>query len=124
MGLPTGAAFRSAMGRLRSPHAREQRPWALIAASLLLAMLAMVLWLTWAESRNRAARLESEIQQVRAEAEAARTLARREGGRLAGLEREVQALRVERDRLLRRLEDVEAQLAKGTARSGRGGPSR
>jgi chromosome segregation ATPase len=91
---------------------------------LLLVLLAIVLWVKWAESRNRAALLETEIRQIRAEAEAARARSTREQGRLAGLEREIQTLRAERDRVLQRLEGLEAQLLKGAARPDRGGPSR
>ena len=52
--------------------ARPRRPWLLIVASLLLAMLSIVLWAKWEESRVRAERLQAEIKQVYAEAEALR----------------------------------------------------
>jgi hypothetical protein len=69
-----------------------RRPWLLIAAALLLAMLSAILWAKWWESRTRAARLQAEIREVYAEAEALRTEAARAEQRAEQLERELQAL--------------------------------
>ncbi len=73
-----------------------RRPWLLIAASLLLAVLSTVLWVKWADSRNRAAALQAELRQVYAEAEAIRLQATRAQERIAQLERQVHALEAER----------------------------
>ncbi len=73
-----------------------RRPWLLIAASLLLAVLAAVLWAKWSDSRDRAERLQQELRQVYAEAEAIRLQATRAQQRIGQLEREVQSLTAER----------------------------
>ena len=71
--------------------ARRRRPWALIAASLLLALLSTILWAKWRDSRTRAERLQAELRQVYAEAEALRTEATRAKEHIAQLERELRA---------------------------------
>lgn len=68
---------------------RPRRPWLLIVAALLLAMLSIVLWAKWEESRVRAERLQAEIKQVYSEAEALRTEAARAQRRLGQLERQL-----------------------------------
>jgi septal ring factor EnvC (AmiA/AmiB activator) len=73
-----------------------RRPWALIAAALLLALLSAVLWAKWSDSRDRAERLQAELRQVYAEAEAIRLQATRAQQRIGQLEREVRALEAER----------------------------
>jgi septal ring factor EnvC (AmiA/AmiB activator) len=73
-----------------------RRPWLLIAASLLLAVLSVVLWAKWADSRDRADRLQAELKQVYAEAEAIRLQATRAQQRIGQLEREIQSLTAER----------------------------
>src|SRR5262252_1854667 len=65
------------------------KPWLLIVASLLLAVLSAVLWVKWEESRVRAERLQAEIKQVYAEAEALRTQATRAQQRVNQLERQL-----------------------------------
>src|SRR5262245_50509690 len=70
---------------------RPRRPWLLIVATLLLAVLSTVLWAKWADSRIRAERLEAEIRQVYAEAEGLRTEADRAQQRVAQLEQELRA---------------------------------
>src|SRR5262245_32443043 len=68
---------------------RPRRPWLLIVASLLLAFLSTVLWAKWEQSRARAERLQAEIKQVYAEAEALRTQAARAQQRVIQLERQL-----------------------------------
>jgi hypothetical protein len=84
----------------------RRRPWLLIAASLLLAVLSAVLWGKWAESRDRAAQLQAELKQVYIEAEALRTQAARAEQRASQLERELR-------------EAGSAQVPKAAARSRR-----
>jgi type VI protein secretion system component VasK len=72
---------------LTSPGPR--RPWLLIVASLLLAVLSIVLWAKWEESRVRAERLQAEIKQVYTETEALRTQATRAQQRVTQLERQL-----------------------------------
>lgn len=69
--------------------ARPRRPWLLIVAALLLAVLSTVLWAKWEESRVRAERLQAEIKQVYSEAEALRTQAARAQQRVLQLERQL-----------------------------------
>src|SRR5580765_4108364 len=68
---------------------RPRRPWMLIVAALLLAVLSAVLWAKWEESRVQAERLQAEIKQVYAEAEALRTQAARAQQRVTQLERQL-----------------------------------
>jgi septal ring factor EnvC (AmiA/AmiB activator) len=76
-----------------------RRPWALIAACLVLVVLAAVLWVKWSGSRRDAARLEKELTRVYKEAEDLRLQATLAHERMVKLEREVRALQSERDRL-------------------------
>ena len=69
-----------------------RRPWLLIAAALLLAVLAVILWAKWSDSRTRADQLQAEIKQVYAEAESLRTRAAQAEQRIVQLERDLQAL--------------------------------
>ena len=78
-----------------------RRPWALIAACLVLVVLAAVLWTKWSGSRRDAARLEKELTRVYKEAEDLRLQATLAHERMVKLEREVRALHAERDRLAR-----------------------
>jgi hypothetical protein len=41
-----------------------RRPWALIAACLVLVVLTAMLWMKWSDSRRNAARLEKELTRV------------------------------------------------------------
>ena len=86
----------STVHRRFAGHAYPRRPWLLIAASLLLAMLSAVLWVKWSDSRDRAERLQAELRQVYTEAEAIRLQATRAQQRIGQLEREVRALEAER----------------------------
>jgi cell division protein FtsB len=70
---------------------RRSRPWFLIIAALLFALLSVILWGKWRDSRERAEQLQSEIKQAYAESEALRTKATAAEQRIAQLEREVKA---------------------------------
>jgi F0F1-type ATP synthase membrane subunit b/b' len=74
------------------PEPRPGRPWLLIAAALLLAVLSTILWSKWRESRTRADELQAELKQVYAEAESLRTRAAQAEQRIAELERDVRTL--------------------------------
>jgi septal ring factor EnvC (AmiA/AmiB activator) len=76
--------------------AYPRRPWLLIAAALLLALLSAVLWAKWADSRDRAERLQAELKQLYAETEAIRLQATRAQQRITQLERDLRALEAER----------------------------
>jgi len=78
----------------RSPR----RPWVLIAACLLLVVLVSVVWKGWSNSRRDAAQLQKELTRVYKEAEDLRLQAAQANERMAKLEREVRALRAERER--------------------------
>jgi sensor c-di-GMP phosphodiesterase-like protein len=71
----------------------RRRPWALIAAALLLAVLSTILWAKWRDSRTHAEQLQVELRQVYAEAESLRTIATRAQQRVTQLEGEVRALK-------------------------------
>jgi hypothetical protein len=75
-----------------------RRPWALIAACLVLVVLAAVLWVKWSGSRRDAAQLGRELTRVYKEAEDLRLQAALAQERMGKLEREVRALHAERDR--------------------------
>jgi hypothetical protein len=77
----------------------QRRPWALIAACLILVVLTAMLWMKWSDSRRNTARLEKELTRVYKEAEDLRLQATLAHERTVKLEREVRALRAERDRL-------------------------
>ena len=74
---------------------RTRRPWLLIVAALLLAVLSTVLWAKWADSRIRAERLQAEIRVVYGEAEALRTQAARAQQRVFQLEQQLRELAVQ-----------------------------
>jgi septal ring factor EnvC (AmiA/AmiB activator) len=92
-----------------------RRPWALIAACLVLVVLASVLWVKWSGSRRDAARLEKELTRVYKEAEDLRLQAALAHERMGKLERDIRALRAERDRLAQPPED-KSKSAKPPAR--------
>jgi cell division protein FtsB len=70
---------------------RRSRPWLLIVAALLFALLSAILWAKWRDSRQRADQLQAEIKQAYAETEALRMKATLAEQRIAQLEREVKA---------------------------------
>lgn len=82
-----------------------RRPWALIAACLVLVVLATVLWVKWSGSRRDASRLEKELTRVYKEAEDLRLQAALAHERMAKLERDIRALRAERERQAQPLEE-------------------
>jgi hypothetical protein len=88
--LPT--AEPPAISRRMMASSRARRPWPLIIAALLLAILSTVLWVKWRESRTRADQLQGELKQVYVEAEALRTQAVQAQQRIGQLERELRAL--------------------------------
>ena len=75
----------------RTMCAPPRRPWLLIAAALLLAVLSTLLWVRWRDTRTRVDQLQVELRQVYAEAETLRTQAARAQQRIAQLERELRA---------------------------------
>ncbi len=85
-------AERPAVARRMTLASRPRRPWFLIAAALLLAVLSALLWGKWRDSRTRADQLQGELKQVYAEAETLRTQAAQAQLRIAELERELRAL--------------------------------
>ena len=82
-------------GPLRDER-RPRRPWALIAACLVLVVLAAVLWVKWSAARRDAARLQKEMTRVYKEAEDLRLQAALAQERIGKLERDLRALHAER----------------------------
>ena len=89
------------------PNARI--PWFLVAASFVLVLLVLyVLFVGYLPSKQRVAGLEAELKDLyKREAELQTKIAQQDQ-RLA---RQISALTSERDTLLRRLEELERQLA-------------
>lgn len=83
---------------------RPRRPRYLIAASLMLVVLAVVLWGKWSESQTEAQQLRAELKQVYFEAETLRTQANQAQQQVALLEQQVRSLTTERTEILKRLE--------------------
>jgi type VI protein secretion system component VasK len=73
-----------------------RRPWALIAACLVLVMLSTVLWVKWSGARREAAKLQKEMTRVYKEAEDLRLRAALAQERIGKLERELRALHADR----------------------------
>src|ERR1700687_1708286 len=82
-------------GRLRDDRP-PRRPWALIAACLVLVVLTAVLWVKWSGTRREAATLQKELTRVYKEAEDLRLQAALAQERLGKLERELRALHADR----------------------------
>ncbi len=89
------------------PNARI--PWFLVLASAILLLLVVyVLFVGYLPSKQRVAGLEAELKDVyKREAELQTRLAQQDQRR----ERQISSLTAERDTLLRRLEELEKQLA-------------
>ena len=94
---------------------RPRRPWALIAACLVLVVLSAVLWVKWSGTRRDVARLQKELPRVYKEAEDLRLQAVLAQERIGKLEREIRALHAERDRQAKTA-DAKARGAKPPAR--------
>ena len=73
-----------------------RRPWALIAACLVLVVLTAVLWVKWSGTRREAAKLQKELTRVYKEAEDVRLQAALAQERIGKLERELRALHADR----------------------------
>src|SRR6202795_5365922 len=82
-------------GPLRDERA-PRRPWALIAACLVLVVLSAVLWVKWSGAQREAAKLQKEMTRVYKEAEDLRLQAALAQERIGKLERELRALHAER----------------------------
>ena len=73
-----------------------RRPWALIAACMVLVLLSAVLWVKWSSARREAVTLHKEMTRVYKEAEDLRLQAALAQERIGKLEREIRALHAER----------------------------
>jgi F0F1-type ATP synthase membrane subunit b/b' len=94
----------------------SRRPWALIAACLVLVVLSAVLWVKWSAARRDSARLEKELTRVYKEAEDLRLQAALAHERLGKLEREIRALNAERERQAKQQAEEKSKSAKPPAR--------
>lgn len=92
-------------------------PWFLVAASAILALLVLyVLFVGYLPSKQRIASLEAELKDLyRREAELQTKLAQQDQ-RYAVRERQISALTLERDTLIRRLEELERLLGRTPTR--------
>jgi Tfp pilus assembly protein PilN len=88
-------------------------PWFLVAASAVLTLLVLyVLFVGYLPSKQRIASLEAELKDLyRREAELQTKLAQQDQ-RYAVRERQISALTLERDTLIRRLEELERLLGR------------
>jgi septal ring factor EnvC (AmiA/AmiB activator) len=88
-------------------------PWFLVAASVVLALLVLyVLFVGYLPSKQRVASLEAELKDLyRREADLQTKLAQQDQ-RYAVRERQISALTLERDTLIRRLEELERLLGR------------
>ncbi len=81
-----------AFERRAARRPRPRRPWTLVAAALLLALLSMILWGNWRTARSERDRLDAELKKVYAEAEALRMEAALAKQRINQLEQQLRAL--------------------------------
>lgn len=82
-----------------------RRPWALIAACLILVVLTALLWVKWSAAARDVAMLHRELTRVYKEAEDLRLQAAMAQERIGKLEREVRALNAERDKQAKPADD-------------------
>jgi septal ring factor EnvC (AmiA/AmiB activator) len=96
---------------------RAAVPWFLVAASVLLAgLLAYTLFAGYLPAKQRHARLERELKELYVrEAELQSRLAQSEQ-RHAVRDRELSGVTAERDAMVRRVEDLERELARSRRR--------
>jgi septal ring factor EnvC (AmiA/AmiB activator) len=92
-----------------------RRPWALIAACLVLVVLTAVLWAKWSGTRREVAKLQKELTRVYKEAEDLRLQAALAQERIGKLEREIRALHAERAAAAKPPDD-KARAARAAAR--------
>ena len=100
------------------------RPWALIVASVLLALIAAWTGVQYTRSADRERRLQAELRQIYQEAETLRSVATQWRDRAMLLQQQASALRLERDALTKRIGEVEAELAGLRGRRGSPPPAR
>jgi cytochrome c-type biogenesis protein CcmH/NrfG len=81
-----------AFERRAARRPRPRRPWTLVAAALLLAMLSIILWGNWRTARSERDRLDAELKKVYAEAEALRMEAALAKQRINQLEQQLRVL--------------------------------
>ena len=94
----------------------SRRPWALIAACLVLVVLSAVLWVKWSGARREAAQLQREMTRVYKEAEDLRLQAALAQERIGKLEREIRALHAERAAAAKTAADDKARVVKPPTR--------
>lgn len=91
---------------------QPRRPWLLIIASLLLAGLATWSGFQWKKGADQEMKLKAEVKQAYVEGEQLRGQAAQAQQRVSLLEKQVMALSAERDATTKRIEELEAELAK------------
>ena len=82
-----------------------RRPWALIAACLVLVILSAVLWAKWSGAQREASKLQKEMTRVYKEAEDLRLQAALAQERIGKFERELRALHAERAAAAKAVDD-------------------
>ena len=97
---------------------RPRRPWLLIIASLIFAVIAAWTGVQWKQARDAEGKLRAEMKQVYLEAEQLRAQAAQAQQRVSLLEKQVMALSAEREATTKRLEELEAELSAAKARLG------
>jgi septal ring factor EnvC (AmiA/AmiB activator) len=97
---------------------RPRRPWFLIIASLIFAVIAAWTGVQWKQARDAEGKLRAEMKQVYLEAEQLRAQAAQSQQRVSLLEKQVMALSAEREATTKRLEELEAELSAAKARLG------
>jgi septal ring factor EnvC (AmiA/AmiB activator) len=100
----------------------SRRPWLLIIASLLFAVLSTWTGFQWKRGAEQETKLRAELKQVYLEAEQIRAQAAQSQQRVSLLEKQVMTLSAEREATTKRIEELEAELAK--ARPGKKPPAK